>query len=438
MQLTIEKLIYGGDGLARLPADERGPGKAVFVPFVLGGERVEADLTEDKPRFARARVSAILEPSPHRIEPKCPYFQRCGGCHYQHVSYGHQLEVKSAILRESLRRTARLEWTEEIRIHSSQPFEYRNRARLAVRGGRNFALGYHRMGTHELMAVEQCPISSPLINRGIATLWDLGHASHVGRAVFEVEFFADAEDERLLAEVSVTAEQEGAGRESLAEFAGLLRERLPAIQGVAVFRKTREGRLVRMEFPEKLLSSLGSDSITYRTRSAQYKVSAGSFFQTNRFLIDRLAELVTSGRSGTMALDLYAGVGLFSLLLSQTFREVTAVETAPFAHHDLHVNSPSNVTALRATAERFLASLPDDTRYDLVAADPPRTGLGEKVSRALARLAAPRITYVSCDPATLSRDLRVLLESGYRVESVSLLDLFPQTFHVESVLQLVK
>jgi len=438
MQLTIDKLIYGGDGLARLSADERGPGKAVFVPFVLSGEKVEADLTEEKPGFARARASAILEPSPHRIEPKCPYFQRCGGCHYQHAAYDHQLEVKTAILRESLKRTARLEWPGEIRAYHAQPFEYRNRARLGVRGGRNFALGYHKLGTHDLMAAEQCPISSPLINRGIAALWDLGRANQVGRAVFEVELFADAEDQHLRAEVSVLAEQEGAGREDLAEFAGWLRERLPAVAGVAMFRKTREGPLERMEFPEKLLPNLGADSLVYRTRNAQYRVNAGSFFQTNRFLIDRLDELVTSGRTGAMALDLYAGVGLFSLQLSQNFREVTAVETAPFAHHDLRHNSPSNVTAVRSTAERFLASLPEGARYDLVVVDPPRAGLGEKVAHALARLAAPRITYVSCDPATLSRDLRVLLESGYHVETISLLDLFPQTFHVESVVQLVR
>ncbi|MGH9601571.1 MAG: 23S rRNA (uracil(1939)-C(5))-methyltransferase RlmD [Terriglobales bacterium] len=393
---------------------------------------------EEKPGFARARASAILEPSPHRIAPACPYFERCGGCHYQHAAYEHQLEVKAAILRETLRRTARLEWPGEIRIHSAQPFEYRNRARLAVRGGRNFALGYHKLGTRELMAVEQCPISSPLINRAITALWDLGRADQVGRAVFEVELFADAEDASLLAEVSVLAEQEGAGREYLAEFAGWLRERLPAVAGVALFRKSREGPLVRMEFPEKLLPNLGADSLLYRTKAAQYQVSAGSFFQANRFLVDRLAEQVTAGRSGAMALDLYAGVGLFSLLLSQNFREVTAVETAPFAHHDLRHNSPSNVTAVRSTADRFLASLPEGARYDLIVVDPPRTGLGEKVARALARLAAPRITYVSCDPATLSRDLRVLLESGYHVEEIGLLDLFPQSFHVESVLQLVR
>jgi len=410
----------------------------VFVPFVLGGEKVEADLGQQKPGFARARATSVLEPSPQRVAPTCPYFEKCGGCHYQHAGYEHQLEIKAAILRETLRRTARLEWPGEIRVHSAQPFEYRNRARLAVRGGRNFALGYHKFGARDLMAVEQCPISSPLINRAIAALWELGRADQVGRAIFEVECFADAEDTQMLVEVSVLAEKEGAGREYLAEFAGWLREQMPAVAGVAAFRQSREGPLVRMEFPEKLEANLGADSLLYRAAAAQYRVSAGSFFQTNRFLVDRLAGLVTGGRSGARALDLYAGVGLFSLPLAQTFREVTAVETAPLAHHDLQHNSPANVTAVRSTADRFLATVLEGSGYDLVVVDPPRAGLGEKAARALARLAAPRITYVSCDPATLSRDLRVLLESGYRVEEIHLLDLFPQTFHIESVVQFVR
>ena len=130
MHLTIEKLIYGGDGLARLPADEKGRGKAGFVPFVLGGETVAAAITEEKPGFARARADKILAPSAARIEPKCPYFQRCGGCHYQHTSYEHQLGIKQAILKENLRRLAKLELAQEVEVHASPPWNYRNRARL--------------------------------------------------------------------------------------------------------------------------------------------------------------------------------------------------------------------------------------------------------------------------------------------------------------------
>jgi 23S rRNA (uracil1939-C5)-methyltransferase len=213
---------------------------------------------------------------------------------------------------------------------------------------------------------------------------------------------------------------------------------MPEVTGIALFSPASREALVSEDIPIELEPLFGDAALTYNTRTARYRVNAGSFFQTNRFLVDRLVELVTAGREGGVALDLYAGVGLFSLLLSQSFREVTAVETAPFAFHDLRHNSPSNVAAVHAWVEEFFASLPSRVKYDYVVVDPPRAGLGEKVARLVAALAAPRLTYVSCDPATLSRDLRLLLESGYRVEEVHLVDLFPQTFHIESVFHLAR
>src|SRR5215468_4088040 len=194
MNLTIEKLIYGGDGLARLPADEHGRGKAVFIPFVLGGEKVEASITEEKPGFARAQAERILEPSSLRIDPSCPYFQRCGGCHYQHTTYEQQLGIKAEILNENLRRIAKLELPSEPQIHSSLPWNYRNRTRLQLRADSAFALGYFKMSSHELLPIEQCPISSPLINRAIGVLWQLGRAGQVPSTLREIELFCNAED----------------------------------------------------------------------------------------------------------------------------------------------------------------------------------------------------------------------------------------------------
>src|SRR5215469_14436640 len=163
-------MIYGGDGLTRLPADKQGRGKAAFVPFVLAGEKIEATITEQKPGFARAHAQSIIDPSPHRIQPACPYFSRCGGCHYQHASYEHQLEIKKEILGETLRRTAKLDLAVDIQLHPSPPWNYRNRSRFKVRTAPDFAAGFFKMGSHELLAVEQCPISSPLINQAIEAL----------------------------------------------------------------------------------------------------------------------------------------------------------------------------------------------------------------------------------------------------------------------------
>ena len=167
-------------------------------------------------------------------------------------------------------------------------------------------------------------------------------------------------------------------------------------------------------------------------------MSAGSFFQTNRYLTDELVQIVTEGRSGRTALDLYAGVGLYSSVLDREFERVIAVESSPTSCADLIYNSPVNVKAVRSTTEHYLKKYAAKLRPDLVIVDPPRRGLGENVVRGLVALGAPRITYVSCDPATLGRDLRGLIGAGYQVEQAHLIDLFPQTYHLENVFQLVK
>jgi 23S rRNA (uracil1939-C5)-methyltransferase len=442
--LTIEKLIYGGDGLGRLPADARGPGKAVFVPFVLAGERIEASLTEQRPGFARAKTDAVLTASPHRVAPSCPYFGQCGGCHYQHAIYEHQLEIKKEILRETLRRTAKLDLPCEIQVHPSPPWNYRNRSRLQLQTEPAFAVGYFKLASHELLPVENCPISSSLINRAITALWQSGRTGKVPRGIREVEFFTNADDTQLLVEFSCAAE---CRRAAVRIWAEEFRAAMPEIAGVVAFRQAKFGA----PFGEKLLS-LGVTYVTYQTRRAAYRVSAGSFFQTNRHLAEELVQIVTGGRSGDLALDLYAGVGLFSTALACDFHHIVSVESSQTSSADLAYNLPSNGEPVQATAEQYLARaenpgqvgkgtvLPPYTSHkpDLAVLDPPRIGLGEPVACRLANMGAPRVTYVSCDPATLARDLVCLLAAGYRIEQVHLLDLFPQTFHLESVVHLVR
>jgi 23S rRNA (uracil1939-C5)-methyltransferase len=430
MQLSIEKLIYGGEGLARLAADERGPGKSVFVPFVLDSERVEASLTEQKPGFARARLESVIEPSPRRMQPPCPYFQRCGGCHYQHTAYEHQLEIKSAILRETLKRTAKIDLPCELQVHASPPWNYRNRTRLKIRATPEFALGYYKFRSHDLLPIEQCPISSPLINRAIAALSSKGRAGEIPESVREVELFANHADNELLLEVYFAHGTSRAETETICES---VLQSLTEIKGAVAFEVSRTGQ---MDDPKKLAEA-GENFLSYQVGSHNFKVSAGAFFQVNRFLIDELLKVVTGSAAGGSALDLYAGVGLFSTQLAKGFAQVIAVEASQTSHSDLRHNAPPEVKAVRATTEQFVAKAPGP-RPDFIVADPPRGGLGEDVVRNLAKLGAPRITYVSCDPSTLARDLRTLVNSGYRIERAHLLDLFPQTFHIESVFHLAR
>jgi 23S rRNA (uracil1939-C5)-methyltransferase len=426
MQIEIEKLVYGGDGLARYAQPNEPRGKAVFVPFTIPGERVEAMPVEERPGFIRARVETILTASPQRIEPRCPYFARCGGCHYQHIDYAHQLEVKADILRETLRRTAQIEWPGEIGVHPSPEWNYRNRSRLRLNES-PFAIGYYRFGSHELLPVTECPISSPLINRAIAAVWELGnHGLFAGSGIEEIEFFANHDDSEMLTELYLRRGAEAARAE---ELCARLRSGLPQISSVAWFGAEVKGSPAHV---------FGKGALDYKVGQIAYRVTAGSFFQTNRFLTSKLLELVTAGRSGKMALDLYAGVGLFALPLTRSFEKVIAVEASPLSFADLKHNAPKNVVPRQATTEEFLKSKWLRGRPELVVVDPPRAGMGGKVTQGLAELAAPRLTYVSCDPATAARDLRSLIASGYRLESVDLMDLFPQTFHIESIFQLVR
>jgi 23S rRNA (uracil1939-C5)-methyltransferase len=451
--LTIEKLIYGGDGLARLPAasdtaasdtdEARRRGKAVFVPFVLAAEKIDATLTEQKPGFARAKANSIVDPSSHRVPPPCPHFTRCGGCHYQHAGYEHQLAIKKEILSETLLRTAKLNLPFDIEVHPSPPWNYRNRSRMQVQISPSFAAGYFKLASHELLAVEECPISSPLINRGIASLWQSGRAGKVPAGVREVEFFANADDTLLLLEVSCARE---ARRAAVRDWVEGLRTSMPEIAGVVAFREPNPGD--RKAGAQEILVTVGAAYLTYKTQGAAYRVSAGSFFQTNRHLTDELVSIVTGGQSGQLALDLYAGAGLFSTALACDFHHVVSVESSQTSTADLAYNQPSNGETVQATAEQYLARAQNTGQVrkgavapptpDLAVVDPPRSGLGERVARLLATLGAPRVIYVSCDPATLARDLVPLLAAGYRVEQVHLVDLFPQTYHLESVVHLIR
>jgi len=429
LQFTIEKLVYGGDGLARLPADEHGRGKAVFLPFVLENETVEASLLEQKRGFARGRLANVLQASPLRIAPKCPYFGECGGCHYQHTSYAHQLEIKTAILRENLRRIAKLELNTEVVVHSSPEWRYRNRTRLQVRVEPTFALGYYKSNSHQLLPVEECPISAPLINRAVAAVWQLGRAGKIAPGVREIEFFSNAEDSELQLQLHVADIR----RQAAVQVAEEIRSVVTEVSGICMLRNLPGSRSETEQ-----IVSLGAGSLSYNTQRASYRVSQGAFFQVNRYLLDELVQIVTEGHSGDVALDIYSGVGLFSTILARSFAQVFAVESSPTSHTDLVHNSPSNVKTVSKTTEQFLEGVAEKLRPNFVVVDPPRNGLGETVVRRLVGLGAGRLVYVSCDPATLSRDLAGLLGAGYRVQQAHLVDLFPQTYHLESVFHLVR
>jgi 23S rRNA (uracil1939-C5)-methyltransferase len=427
MEITIEKLIYGGEGLAH------HDGSTVFVPFVLPAERVAAAAVEQKKKFIRARLQRVLEPSPDRTAARCPHFATCGGCDYQHIPYESQLRYKTEILRETLRRIGRIDWRGEITAHASPPWGYRNRAQWKVRplgedGAAGTGIGYFRAGSTALCAVQDCAILSPLLLKTLLALRSAAAQGSLPRELREIEAFSGANDSKLL----LTATFAGFPKQAQA-LADTFKNILPELASLLFHDPTRE----RMELD-------GPGYVEYEAAGSSYRVGHFSFFQVNRFLVDDLVrEVAGSETEGRIALDLFAGVGLFSVAIAKRFPRVIAVESNPAAARDLEANASGRaapggrgIEVRTADVEQFLGKLKETP--DLVVLDPPRAGIEPGIVQHLARLSPPRITYVSCDPPTLARDLAAFIAKGYEISCIHLFDLFPQTFHMEAVVGLAR
>src|ERR1035438_9522809 len=392
IDVEIEKLVYGGEGLARID------GQVVFVPFSLPGERVTITPHRVKNGLLRASRPAVITASPERVAPRCEYFYECGGCQYQHSDYRFQLPQKVSILRETLQRLAGLRYEGEIAAIDGDPWFYRNRIQLHFANGRS---GFHKAGSLDVCGIDHCYISSPLLAEAIKKL---------DRAVREPQWPAFLRSLELFTnETQIQLTVLDTNRPVAARF---------------------------FEWCATFLPSLAPGAIEYAAAGHVFQISRGSFFQVNRFLVDALVNEVIGQETGGRAVDLYAGVGLFSLSLAASFERVDAVERGGPACRDLESNASkasARIGTNRRTAEDFLRELKDTP--DLIVADPPRAGLGPEATAEILRILPGKLTLVSCDPATLSRDLKVLL-GGYQIERLTLVDLFPQTYHFETVVHL--
>lgn len=394
-EVVIDKWIYGGAGLGRWN------GQVVLAPFTLPGEQIRFEIDRKRTGLLDVRVTERLTESPERIDPACPYFVRCGGCHYQHAPYGFQVDRKREILAETLQRVGKIAPPAEIPAVCGEPWGYRNRSQFHLAAG---DIGYLAAGSHKLVPVEQCPISSPRLNETLRTIRRMMKDRRWPGFIRSIELFTN-ESETMVNVV----ETEGGKRVARSFFDWC----------AAGIRGASAGEML------------------YKTGSEAYRVSHGAFFQVNRFLIDSLVAAALSGAGGESALDLYSGVGLFSIALGRRFKRVAAVEASTRAVRDLQANAASaglEIETHKMNAEQFLESAASE--WDFVLADPPRAGLGAKTVEHLLRLKPPRLAIVSCDPATLARDLNKLIAGGYRLRDLSLIDLFPQTFHIESVANL--
>ncbi|HUN83251.1 MAG TPA: 23S rRNA (uracil(1939)-C(5))-methyltransferase RlmD [Terracidiphilus sp.] len=416
--VQIEKPVYGGEFLARVE------GKAVFVPLVLPGEQVRARIIDEKQGYAKAEAVEIAVASQKRVAPVCPYFGTCGGCDYQHTDYETQIGLKKEILRETLER-AQVRPPEEIAVLAAEPWGYRNRIRVALDARGN--AGYRGRRSHGIVPISECPIAAPLLVKAALAAAELFGALSAAERPAEISLFCNADESALLATI-VTAHPAKARAE---DFARGMSERIAELAGVEFVTEGLPGRQSRT------VGRWGKNSLRYRAAGFDYRVDHGAFFQVNRWLVDALVDRVTNADRGVLSWDLFAGVGLFARKLAEHFDRVIAVESAPATTAALKENlKGTSGEEVQADALAFLRRQGTKRRPDLIVVDPPRTGLGKEMTALLGEAGAPGLVYVSCDPATLARDLRPLIASGYVIDSMTLADLFPQTFHLETVVRM--
>lgn len=390
VDVEIEKLVFGGEGFAR------HLGRALFVPFTAPGERVRVRITRVDRSWARGVVEAISTASSSRRSAPCGYFGRCGGCQLQHLEYPAQLETKAEFVREALRRIGKIEWESGIEVLAAAELGYRSRAELQIERDASSVtgIGYFASGSHRVTDVESCPILAPGLERALERL--------------------RAERERLPVEATRVHLAAGDEHESLA-FVDANDDVVPG-----------HGEIAR---------------VVQRVSSFDLRFDTRSFFQANRLLVGQLVEVAVRESKGTLAIDLYAGVGLFSLPLARRFTAVLAVEesssSSELCAENARANGVANLKCEAISVEEWLERVAKKrSRPDLVFLDPPRSGAGRRVIDGILRLEPKAITYVSCDPTTLARDLRLLIDRGWRIESIVALDMFPQTYHVETVVRL--
>jgi 23S rRNA (uracil1939-C5)-methyltransferase len=421
--IEIEKPLYGGSFLARLE------GKAVFVPLTLPGEQARVRILQSKSGYATAEAEEIVRPAPQRILPACPHFGACGGCHYQHTDYATQLAFKQATLRETLARGG-VAVPAEIAVLAAEPWRYRNRIRLAFDATGN--LGYRGRRSHAVIPISECPIAAPLLLEAAQAFTQVVRGCAPLPRFTEIALFCNPAETALLASV-FTKSPAGIRFDELAL---ALHKRIPALVGAELVVEGLFGAISAAREP-RVLAQWDANSLAYHAAGFDYRVDHGSFFQVNRWLVDALVERVAANHSGNLAWDLFAGVGLFARQLAASFAHVVAVESAPSATAALEANLRGTAgAAVKAETLAFLRRSRSGEQPGLIVVDPPRAGLGAETCALLGEIAAQALVYVSCDPATLARDLCALLAAGYAIESITLADLFPQTFHLETVLQL--
>ena len=439
-EVEITSLTYGGRGLSRID------NKVVFVPFSVPGDKLSVTITKEKKSFAEAEIKEILEPSTDRVKPKCPVFGLCGGCAWQNISYPKQVEWKERILKETLTRIGGIELPEfDPPIKAKEPYNYRSRARFQIEGDR---WGFFAASSHTLVDIEECPLVEPKVNETFCALKRLLKGKEHG--LCHIEIALSERDGRTVASLY-----------SVKPFAfGKLDflSATPLLKGVELLRSKAKGKgkAGRRDGPFTSVKKYGELDIFFTVSGNELKAPSSSFTQVNpaqnNLLVERVCEMGALDKSARV-LDLFSGVGNITFALAEEAESVTGVEIDSLAvdyaranaalngYKDAHFECADVVKWVQNKGPKSLAS----PIWDVVVLDPPRGGTpgggtpgggSVKTMIELAKLAPRCIIYVSCNPSTLARDISCLRDSGYAITRAAFLDMFPQTFHIESVVML--
>ena len=411
MRCFIDGISHAGEGVARID------GKATFIPFAIPGETVEVDITVDKKKFRRAVLTEIIDSSPARITPDCPHYYECGGCAYQHMSYDKQLALKQTVVYETINRIGKIELPVNPILGMENPWRYRNKVEWHVdRINGQLKMGYYQNDSHRIIEINTCKLIS------------------IEMENLSLYIKARLEEMRLPDHCELVIRQSSLNHKLMLIFRGEGTEDVN-IDGLLDYPELESIYCIDNEYYTLLY---GEPYLEEEINGIHYDISALSFFQVNSLQTRKLYELVKEYahiERGYRVLDAYCGIGSIAMSLAQSARKVTGVESYPpaiqDAVHNALKNNIKNCDFLTGSCEILIPQLID--KFEMVVLDPPRSGCSEDLIQSIVNLNPYRIVYVSCNPATLARDLALFEQGGYETKEIQPVDMFPQTSHVETV-----
>lgn len=444
IDLKIDSLAYGGEGVGK------HEGMTVFVADAAPGDTLKVEIVSAKKNFAKGEIVEIVEPSPDRVKPFCALANACGGCQWQHIDYPAQLKAKKQIVEDSLNRIGKLDIPVNDVIPSPDIKEYRCKIQYPTaqtKVSKRFLMGYFKKGTHDIVNIKYCPIQPDTVNKiaefikeqalilGLSAYHEKSHRGLIRHTVFRYS----SSDKNMLLIFVINAKEVP---EELNELANLVKNQFGDIVGVLASFNTAKSNVI---FGDTTVLLRGQDFIEENLEGRKFKISAGSFFQVNPpsavNIFNTVKNIIEERLKTPTLLDVYSGVGSFSIWLKDIASKITAIEEYPAAVSDakenITLNDAQNINIIEGNAQVALTELVEkNEKFDAVILDPPRKGCEPEAIEAVAQLADKYIIYVSCNPATLARDLKILKEKGFTPEFAQPVDMFCHTYHIESIVVL--